>query len=448
MSEYQAFPIATALKETLKEGYTKVRFKADFKAAIVVALVALPLSMALSIAVGLPPQHGIYTAIIAGFFIALLGGSKVAVNGPTAAFVVVLAPIVETYGLRGLIWCQIMAGIMLIASGTMKFGKYIKYVPHAVITGFTSGIAVVIFTLSLKDFMGLPIKKFGNEYLQKLGQIIHAIPQTSLSEAAIGVVALVIILFGARVIKSIPSPLIGVFVAAVIAYILSLYGINVETILSRFSYESAGQVISGIPPYPPVFHIPGESSQIFEMPTKAEFFALTPSAIIIAILAALETLLSASIADNMTGQKHDPNAELNALGIGNVITALFVGIPATGALARTSTNILSGANSPFAAAMHSIIILLFILFLTPLINFIPMASLSALLIVVAIKMSHYKQFIGLLKLSPWHEKIVLLASFIFTVVMDMVAGLSVGVVLYIIFRLLGFKHTAPHHHEV
>lgn len=413
--------LATALRESLKEGYGFRDFKKDFVAGTVVSLVALPLSMALSIAVGLPPQHGIYTAIIAGIIVALLGGSRTQVTGPTAAFVVVLAPIVAEFGLRGIIWCQILAGLMLLAMGVSKLGRYINFMPYPVTTGFTAGIALVIFTLSLNDFLGLGIEKMEGNFLYKAAQIIDALPNLNMGEAIVGLITLAIIVGFEKTSRYLPSPLLGIVVGSFLGFYLNNHGYHIETIEMRFK--------GGIPSDMPRFHFPGEASQLFALPTLDEISIYLSSAFVIAALAGLESLLSATVADGMKGTKHNPNAELNALGFGNIFSGLFAGIPATGAIARTSANIQNGAGSPFAAVIHALFILMFVVALTPWINKIPMASLAGLLVIVAYRMSHYKQFFRIIKIAPKTDVVVLLICFSLTVLIDMVAGVTAGVIM-------------------
>lgn len=420
---------AASLRETFAQPYERKHFKSDFIAALIVSLVALPLSMALSIAIGLPPQNGLYTAIVAGIVVALLGGSRMQVTGPTAAFVVILAPIVASYGLRGIIWCEIFAGITLLVLGITRIGRNIKHVPYPVVIGFTTGIAVVIFTLALNDLLGLGIKSLNGGFLNKIFVILVEIPEMHVAEAVVGIVTLLTIIYSGRVVKFLPPYLTGIITGGVLAAIFSACGLHIDTIYSHFTFGTGKDLRHGIPPYLPGLHFPGENSKLFTFPTWHELGNYIPNALIIAALAALESLLSATVADSLAKTKHNPNAELNALGIGNIITAMFTGIPATGAIARTSANIHSGAYSPFASVMHSIFILIFMLALTPLINEIPMASLSALLAVVAYKMSHYKQFYGILRNGENSEIIVLLGCFAFTVLFDMVAGVAVGIIL-------------------
>lgn len=424
-------PIAYALRESLKNGYSFSTFRQDVIAGLIVSLVALPLAMALSIAVGLPPQHGLYTAIVAGIAVPLLGGSLAQVSGPTAAFVVIIAPIVTEHGLRGLIITTIMAGFLLIALGVAKLGRYINYVPYPVTTGFTSGIAVVIGTLALNDFLGLHIEKLQGEYIEKVQLIAEHLPMLYWPEALVGAVALLVMSTSSKILPKIPSPVLGIGIGTLVAVLLQHNGFDIATIGNRFSYSLPdGSTGQGIPPFPPSFHIPGwDDSELFALPTFAEIKLLMVPALVVAVLGALESLLSAAVADGMAGTKHHPNSELVGVGIGNILSGLVAGIPATGAIARTATNIHSGARTPFASSLHAILIMLYVLLLAPYMSYIPMASLAALLITVAYRMSHWRQFVRTIQIAPHSDTLVLVACFGFTVFIDMVAGVTVGVVL-------------------
>ncbi len=425
------FPIAAALRESLRKGYTLETFRHDAIAGLIVSLVALPLAMALAIAVGLPPQHGLYTAIVAGIIVPLLGGSIAQVSGPTAAFVVIVAPIVSEHGLRGLIITTIMAGFILIALGMARLGRYINYVPYPVTTGFTSGIAVVIGTLALNDFLGLHIEKLQGEYIHKVTLIAEHLPTLYWPEALVGMVALLVMSTSAKIIPKIPSPIVGIAAGTLLAHFLEGADFKIATIGNRFSFTLPdGSMGQGIPPFAPVFHIPGlDGSALFALPTFAELQMLFVPALVIAALGALESLLSAAVADGMASTKHHPNAELVGVGIGNILSGLAAGIPATGAIARTATNIHSGAKTPLASSFHALLILGYVLLLAPFMSYIPMASLAALLITVAYRMSHWRQFKRTIEIAPRSDTIVLLACFGFTVFIDMVAGVTVGVVL-------------------
>ncbi len=415
------FPVATALKESFREGYTAKTFRSDIGAAIVVSLVALPLSMALAIAVGLPPQHGLYTAIVAGIVTAFLGGSHVQVSGPTAAFVAILAPIVAQYGLSGLIWCQLIAGGILLLMGALRLGKYIEHVPYAVITGFTAGIAVVLATLSLNDFFGLGIKDLGPHYFDKLSTIVSHLPETPAREAVIGIATLVVII-GCNKMKSIiPGPLLGIVVATILAHCSKEEGIAVRTIETVFA--------GGLPPQPPQFVLP-EAMNI--MP-------LIWPALTVALLAGLESLLSATVADNMSEKKHDPDAELTGIGFGNLAAGLFAGIPATGALARTAANVQAGAKTPLASAMHAGLLLVYMVAFAPWISLIPMSALAALLLITAWRMAHFNIMVDIVRARNMQDTSVMFVSFVLTIFVDMVVGVGGGLLLF--YALKFYKRT-------
>lgn len=420
MPPAKTFPLATALRTGLK-GYSAKTFRNDLAAGLVVSMVALPLAMALSIAVGLPPQNGLYTAIVAGVAAALLGGSPTQVSGPTAAFVVIVAPIVSEFGLAGLVWCQIIAGLALIVLGTARMGRYISFVPYPVTTGFTAGIAVVIATLALNDFLGLGIAQLSGHYIDKAVMIAKHIPSLNPYECAVGMVTLLTIVFSPRLVRAAPPALTGIAAGTLLAWFFAQNGADIATIASRFTFETAAGTGHGIPPLPPSFHVPSLEG--------VDFRALIGPSLTIAALAALESLLSATVADGMAGTRHDPNAELNGIGIANILSGLVSGIPATGAIARTSANIHAGAKTPLASVIHALLILLYMLMFAPLIGHIPMTSLAALLLTVAWRMSHARQFVNIIRLAPGSDTAVLLTCFGLTVFVDMVAGVGVGFVL-------------------
>jgi SulP family sulfate permease len=412
-----------ALRETLREGYSWPKFKKDLAAAFIVSLVALPLSMALSIAVGLPPQHGLYTAIVAGIVAPLFGGAKMQVSGPTAAFVVILAPIVAQFGLSGLIWCQLLAGVFLLFFAVFRLGRFISYVPYPVTTGFTAGIAVILGTISLNDFLGLGLNLSQGHFPEKLALLATHIGQIDIYETATGMAALLLIIYGQKLTRLIPSTILGVGAAIALSLLFAHLGHPVDTIASKFSYTApGGGSLPGIPPSPPSLHIPA-------FPDLAQWRHYVYPALIIALLAALESLLSATVADSMAGTRHNPNAELVGIAAGNLASGLFAGIPATGAIARTAALINNGATSLFASAMHAVFIFIYMLALSRLIGHIPMAALAAILIHTAWRMSHWRQFVHMFKIAPRSDIAVLLACFLLTVIIDMVAGVTVGMVL-------------------
>jgi sulfate permease, SulP family len=426
--------IGAALREALRENYDVRTLRADLMAGIVVGVVALPLSMALAIASGVPPQHGLYTAIVAGFVIALLGGSPVQVSGPTAAFVVILAPIAVRFGLGGLLVATLAAGVILFAMGAAGMGQFIEYVPYPVTTGFTAGIAVVIGTLQLQDFLGLTVPRMPEHYLERLGALLRAVSTVRLADVSVGLITLAVLLLWPRVKSKIPPPIVALTVAALTAVALarSVPGFSVATINTRFSYAAAGVRRPGIPREPPrpvlPWRLPGPDGAPLRVNLDL-LRELMPAAFAIAILGAIESLLSATVADGMTRRRHDPDAELMAQGIGNVLAPFFGGIAATGAIARTATNIRSGARSPVAAVVHSFVVLAAVLLLAPWLGYLPMASLAALLLVVAWNMSDSKHFAHLLRVAPRSDVAVLLTCFTLTVVFDMVVSVTAGVLM-------------------
>ena len=393
---------------------------------LVVGVVALPLSMALAIATGVPPQHGLYTAVVAGALIALLGGSRVQVSGPTAAFVVVLAPIVTRFGLGGLMLATLLAGALLIAMGLARMGSLIEFVPYPVTTGFTAGIAIVIGTLQVKDFLGLRVPAMPEHFADRVGALASALPTARAADLTIGLLTLGVLVVFPRVTRAVPAPLVALSLAALSAAALAQLrpGFSVATIASTFA--------GGIPQSPPLptlpWRMPGPDGQPLVL-TLELFRALAPSAFAIAMLGAIESLLSAVVADGMTGHRHDPDAELFAQGVGNVVSPFFGGIAATGAIARSATNVRAGARSPIAAVAHASFVLVSMLLGAPLLGYLPMASLAALLLLVAWNMSEKEHFVHMLKVAPRADVLVLLACFGLTVAFDMVIAVTFGVVL-------------------
>lgn len=425
---------AAALRAALREGYSAVDLKSDLLAGIVVGIVALPLAMALAIGVGVPPQCGLYTAIVAGFSVAALGGSRTQVTGPTAAFIVILAPIFAKFGMAGLLISGFLGGAILIAMGLLRLGRLIQFIPHPVTTGFTAGIATVIATLQLKDLLGLTLPSNPEHYLEKLAVMFAARKTASVWEPAIGLMTLGILVLFPRITRRVPAPLVALPFAAVVAAALArvVPGFHVATIASRFHTTVGGRVFEGIPQLPPLplipWSTPGPGGQPFSLGFDG-FRALASGAFAVAMLGAIESLLSAVVADGMARTKHDPDAELISLGIGNLIVPFFGGIPATGAIARTATNIKAGARSPIASMMHAVTILAAVLVLAPLLGYLPMASLAALLLLVAWNMSEAKHFIHTIRVAPKSDVAVLMTCYVLTVGFDMVVGVSVGMVL-------------------
>ncbi len=412
----------TALREKLKEGYGFSDFRSDLMSGLIVGMVAIPLGMALAIASGVAPQHGLYTVIIGGSVVALLGGSRFQVTGPTAAFVVILAPIAQKFGLNGLLMAGLMAGILLVAMGMARMGKLIQFIPYPVTTGFTAGIAVVIGTLQLKDFFGLQVPEMPDRFIGKAIALIHASSTFSLTELAIGAGTLFFLVIWPKLNQKIPSPLVALTTATVfVTFLKSMFPtLQIATIGNRFS--------PGIPQTLPHFQLPWSAFGSGQLSFGA-LESLALPAFAIAMLAAIESLLSAVVADGMAQTKHDPNAELVALGIGNMLCPFFGGIAATGAIARTATNIRFGAKSPFSAVIHSLFALATILLFAPFISYLPMAALAALLLLVAYNMSEIKHFFHILRVGPRSDMIVLLLCFSFTIFFDMVVGVTFGILL-------------------
>jgi sulfate permease, SulP family len=424
---------AAAMRAVLREGYAASDFRADLMAGLVVGVVALPLAMALAIAVGVPPQHGLYTAIMAGAVVALLGGSRTQVSGPTAAFVVILAPVYTRFGLAGLLMAGLLAGLILIGMGLLRLGKLIQFIPHPVTTGFTAGIAVVIAVLQVKDLLGLRLEHTPEHFAERVEAMVAAGGTASPWELAIGLFTLALLLVFPRLTRRVPAPLVALSAAAVLAAVLArLAGAEIATIASRFHTVVGGRLVDGIPQLPPLPVLPwltaGPGGEPFQL-TFRTLQALLPSAFAIAMLGAIESLLSAVVADGMARTRHDPDAELLAAGVGNVVAPFFGGIPATGAIARTATNIRSGARSPVAAVIHALVVLAAVVVLAPALGYLPMSALAALLLLVAWNMSEAKHFIHTVKVAPRSDVAVLLTCFGLTVFTDMVIGVGVGMVL-------------------
>ena len=390
-------------KEITKQQITK-----DIISGIIVAIIALPLSIALAIASGVSPEKGLITAIFAGFVISFLGGSKVQIGGPTAAFVTIIYSIIQEHGLDGLITAVIMAGVMLVIMGLLKFGSLIKFIPKTITVGFTAGIALTLMSTQLKDFLGLQIAEVPSEFIPKWESYIQNISTTSIWSVAIGLLCIAIIVLWPKINKTIPGSMIALIVATLLVKFLN---ISIDTIGSRFS-----EISSSVPvPVMPSFSI-------------ATINKLFVPAVTIAILGALESLLSAVVADEMVGDTHDSNMELVAQGLANIASGLFGGIPATGAIARTASNVKSGGRSPIAGMVHAVTLLITMLVLMPLAKMIPMTALSAILIVVAYNMSEWRTFKALLK-APKSDVAVLLITFGCTVIFDLVVAIGFGMVV-------------------
>jgi len=388
--------------------YSKEQLAKDITSGIIVAIIALPLSIALAIASGVSPEKGLYTAIVAGFLISLLGGSRVQIGGPTGAFMVIVYSIVATYGVRGLTIATIMAGVMMALMGIMRLGGVIKYIPYPITTGFTSGIALTIFSSQVKDFLGLKTGAVPAEFIEKWRCYIEAGTTIDITTTMVGLIALGIIILWPKVNRKIPGALIALIVTAVIVKIGDL---NVATIGSKF-----GQLSSA----PPVLTVPTV--------TMDEIGQLIAPAFTIAVLGSIESLLSAVVSDGMIGGKHRSNMELIAQGIANIASGFFGGIPATGAIARTVANIKNGGRTPVAGIVHALTLLLILVVFMPYAKMIPLTALAAVLIIVAYNMSEWREFKKLFS-SPKSDVIVLLTTFFITVLIDLVKAIEIGMIL-------------------
>lgn len=390
----------------LRVGYSSKTFQADAIAGLTVAIVALPLAMALGIASGASPDKGLITAVIAGFLISALGGSRVQVGSPTGAFVVVVFNVIATHGYDGLLIATLMAGIILIIAGVFKLGQMIKFIPHPVVTGFTAGIAVIIASSQVKDFLGLSLKSVPADFWPKWQAYFGVLSSTQLTTVCVGVGALFTIIVLRKFAPRLPGFLIAVLLSSVVVSVLNL---PVDTVGSRFPDMPSGLPLPSLPNL-----------------SIAKIQEVLPSAFTIAFLAGIEALLSAVVADGMIGTRHRSNQELIGQGVANIASALFGGLPATGAIARTATNIKAGAKTPIAGILHAVFLLLFILFAAKLMAYVPMAALAAILFIVAWGMSEYERFIALLSM-PNSDRGVLLLTFGLTVFVDLTVAIGVGV---------------------
>ena len=390
------------------KNYSLALFKKDLFAGITVGIVAVPLALAFAIASGATPSQGIFTAVIAGFFISFLGGSRYQIGGPTGAFVIIIYGIIDQHGYDGLLIATIMAGIILIFLGIARVGSFIKFIPYPVTTGFTAGIGVVIFSSQIKDFLGLTYKETSPEFIDKWISIFSNLSTINISSAAIGIGTVIIILIIRKMSTNIPSHVVAIVISTAVCFFL---GLNAETIGDRFGTINAVF---------PSFTVPEV--------TIDKIRALFPAAITIALLAGIESLLSAVVADGMTGSHHKSNTELVGQGVANILSGFFGCIPATGAIARTATNVRAGGITPLSGMIHAVFLCLFILFFSFLIEIIPMAALAGVLLVVSVDMMGIKNMANLLS-SPKSDVVVLLTTFILTIVIDLTAAVQVGVVL-------------------
>lgn len=402
------------LFDTIKN-YNKEKFFADLMAGVIVGIVALPLAIAFGIASGVSPEQGLITAIIAGFIISFLGGSNVQIGGPTGAFIVIVYGIIQQYGIEGLAIATVMAGIMLILMGVFKLGTIIRFIPYPIVVGFTSGIALTIFTTQIKDLFGLTIEKVPADFISKWITYFHNFSTTNWIALAVGIISILLIVITPKFSKKIPGSLIAIIVMTVVSYLLRHHlGITgLETIGDRFEINAS---------------LPAPNSLAFNITTINQ---LLPAAFTIAILGAIESLLSATVADGVTGHKHNSNTELIAQGAANVVVPFFGGIPATGAIARTMTNINNGGRTPVAGLIHAVVLLLILLFLGPLTKHIPMACLAGVLVIVSYNMSEWRTFKSLMKNSK-SEVAVLLTTFLLTVIFDLTIAIEIGLLLALV----------------
>ena len=407
----KTFSLKPQLLTSLKT-YNRQTLTADIMAGIIVGIVALPLAIAFGIASGVTPEKGIITAIISGFIISLLGGSKVQIGGPTGAFIVIIYGIIQKYGIEGLMIATVMDGVFLLLFGLLKLGTIIKYIPYPIVVGFTSGIAVTIFTTQIKDLFGLTIESVPSDFIEKWGCYISHFSTADLWCSIVGILSVVIIALTPKVSKKIPGSLVAIIVMTVAALILKNYfGVTtIETIGDRFSVSSAI----------PDAHMPAMTWDTIK--------SLVAPALTIAVLGAIESLLSATVADGVIGAHHNSNTELVAQGLANIASPIFGGIPATGAIARTMTNINNGGKTPVSGIVHAIVLLLIFLFFMPLAKYIPMACLAGVLVIVSYGMSGWRSFLALMK-NPKSDVTVLLITFFLTIIFDRTVAIEVGLII-------------------
>lgn len=410
------------------KNYDKKTFTADLMAGIIVGIVALPLAIAFGIASGVSPEKGIITAIVAGLMISVFGGSKVQIGGPTGAFIVIIYGIIEQYGMSGLTVATLMAGVFLVMFGLLHLGTIIKYIPYPIVVGFTSGIAVTIFSTQMKDFFGLTIDKVPSDFIEKWICYIQHFDTIDMWSLTIGVLSVLIIVLLPKISKKIPGSLIAIIATTIVAIMLKQYaGVeSIETIGDRFSISS---------------ELPGaEVPELSWLTIKG----LVAPALTIAILGAIESLLSATVADGVIGDRHNSNNELIGQGLANLVCPLFGGIPATGAIARTMTNINNGGKTPVAGIIHAVVLLLIFLFLMPLAQYIPMACLAGVLVVVSYNMCGIPSFLGILR-NPKSDITVLLVTFFLTIIFDLTIAIEVGLVIACLLFMRRMAETSDVH---
>lgn len=423
----QTFDFKPRLLQCLKN-YNRKTFVADLMAGTIVGIVALPLAIAFGIASGVTPEKGIITAIVAGFVISALGGSKVQIGGPTGAFIIIIYGIIQQYGMEGLTIATLMAGVFLILFGFLHLGTIIKFIPYPIVVGFTSGIAVTIFTTQVKDLFGLNIASVPSDFIEKWICYFNNFSTVDLWSSVIGIVSVVIIMLTPKVSKKIPGSLVAIIVMTVAALLLKQFaGVeSIETIGDRFAISNSL----------PEATVPALSWEIIKN--------LVSPAITIAILGAIESLLSAAVADGVIGDHHNSNTELIAQGVANLASPIFGGIPATGAIARTMTNINNGGRTPIAGIVHAVVLLLIFLFLMPLARYIPMACLAGVLVVVSYGMSGWRSFLALMK-NPKSDVTVLLITFFLTIIFDLTIAIEVGLIIACLLFMRRMSETTDVH---
>lgn len=411
MQKKNWFDFSPKLFDTLKN-YSARTFAQDAMSGIIVGIVALPLAIAFGIASGVSPEVGIFTAILGGFIVSLLGGSNVQIGGPTGAFIVIVYGIIQRYGIDGLIVATFMAGVLLIVMGALKLGTLIKFIPYPIIVGFTAGIAITIFSTQINDLFGLGLTQLPGDFLGKWGRYLGAFTNVSLLPFLFGVASILIIAFTPRLSKKIPGSLVAIVLLSLLAFLLKHFAHieGLECIGDRYTIQTT---------------LPRPVLPTLSMETVRELF---PSAFTIALLGAIESLLSASVADGVTGDRHRSNTELIAQGAANLVVPIFGGIPVTGAIARTMTNINNGGKTPVAGLIHAIVLLLLLLFLGPLMDYIPMAVLAGVLVIVSYNMSGWRSIVGILR-GPRADIAVMVVTFALTVLLDLTVAIEIGLLL-------------------
>ncbi|MEE4409478.1 MULTISPECIES: C4-dicarboxylic acid transporter DauA [unclassified Serratia (in: enterobacteria)] len=426
-------PFSALIDACWREPYSLQRLLKDAVAGITVGIIAIPLAMALAIASGVPPQYGLYTSAVAGIVIAIAGGSRYSVSGPTAAFVVILYPVSQQFGLSGLLIATLLSGVFLVMMGLARFGRLIEYIPLSVTLGFTSGIAITIATLQVKDFFGLQLAAMPENYVGKVYALLQALPTLDIGDTLIGAVTLLILVFWPKLGLRVPGHLPALLAGMAVMGILALFDHQVATIGSRFTYLLAdGSRGHGIPPILPQLMLPWDLPAAGGTPMPLSWqtlSALLPAAFSMAMLGAIESLLCAVVLDGMTGKKHNSNTELIGQGAGNLIAPFFGGITATAAIARSAANVRAGATSPVAAIIHALLVLLALLVLAPWLSWLPLSAMAALLLMVAWNMSEAHKVIYLLRRAPKDDILVMLLCLSLTVLFDMVIAITVGIVL-------------------